>query len=109
MAHFGLKWPQYPINYLGVTPHIKPSKYKFKLFRLNLDSYCDKLAPKLNLWKIRGLILLRKIIILKSLVLPKLYYKLSILPNEIHPPFIKRLNALIMDIFGVLNENALVD
>ena len=34
-------------------------------------------------------------IILKSFILPKLYDKLSILPIEIHPPFLKRLNASI--------------
>ena len=49
MAHFGLKWPQHTVNYRGVTIPIKLSKDKFELFRLNLDSYCDKLAPKLNL------------------------------------------------------------
>ena len=37
----------------------------------------------------------KKIIILKSLIFSKLYYKLSMLPSEIHPPFIKRLNVLI--------------
>ena len=84
-----VKWPQYTLNYLSVTIPIKRSKDKFELFRLNLENYCDKLAPKLNLWKIRGLTLLGKITILKSLILPKLDYKLSMLPTEIHPPFIK--------------------
>ena len=95
MAHLGHKWPQYTINYLGVTIPIKPSKDKFELFRLDLENYCDEIAPKLNLWITRGLILLGKIIILKSLILRKLYYKLSMLPTEIHPPFIKHQNALI--------------
>ena len=49
MAHLGLKWPQYTINYLDFTIPIKPSKDEFELFRLNLENYCDKLAPKLNL------------------------------------------------------------
>ena len=48
MAHLGFKWPQYTVNYLGVTIPIKPSKDKFELFWLNFESYCDKLAPKLN-------------------------------------------------------------
>ena len=51
MAHFGLQWPQYTINYLGVTIPIKPFNDKFELFRLNLENYCDKLARKLNLCK----------------------------------------------------------
>ena len=85
----------YKLSTVGVTIPIKPSKDKFELFRLNLESYCDKLAPKLNLWKTRGLSLLGKITILKSLILPKLYYELFMLPTEIHSPFIKQLNALI--------------
>ena len=95
MGHLGLKWPQYIINYLGVTIPIKPSKDKFELFRLNLENYCDKLARNINLWKARGLTLLGKITILKSSILPILYNKLSMLPIKIHPPFIKHLNALI--------------
>ena len=94
MVHLGLNWPQHTVNYLGVTIPIKPSKDKFELFRLHLDSYCDKLAPNLN-WKTRGFTLLAKIIILKNLVLPKFYYKLSMLSIEIHPPFLKRFNAYI--------------
>ena len=95
MVHLGLKWHQYTVNYLGVTITIKPSKDKFELFRLNLENYCDKLVPKLNLWRTKGLILLGKITSLKSLILPKLYDKLSMLPTEIHPPFMKYLNALV--------------
>ena len=49
MAHLGLNWPQYTVNYFGSTIPIKPSKDKFELLRLNLDSYCDKLAQKLKL------------------------------------------------------------
>ena len=94
MAHLGLKWPQCTINYLDVTIPLKPSKDKFELFRLNPENYSDKLAPKLNLWKTRGLTLLGKITILKSLILPKLYCKLSMLLTEIYSSFIKHLNAL---------------
>ena len=72
MAHLGLKWPEYTVNYLGVTIPIKPSKDKFELFRLNLKNYCNKLAPNLNLWETIGLTLLGKITIPKSLILPKL-------------------------------------
>ena len=43
----------------------------------------------------RGLTLLGKVTILKSRILTTLYYKLSIWPIEIHPPFVKHLNALI--------------
>ena len=91
MAHLDLKWPQYTVNYLGVTIPIKPSKDKFELFRLNLENYRDELAPKLNLRKTRGLTLLKRISILKSLILSKLYMLLT----EIHPPFVKHLNDLI--------------
>ena len=95
MAHFGLQWPQYTVNYLGVTIPITPFKDKFELFRLNLENYCDELAPKLNLHKTKDLTILEKITILKSLILPKFCYKLSMFPAEIHPPFIKHLNVFI--------------
>ena len=32
MAHLGLKWPQYTVNYLRVTIPIKPSKDKLNYF-----------------------------------------------------------------------------
>ena len=50
MAHLGLNWGQHSVNYFGVTISINTSKNKFELLRLNLDSYCDTSAPKLNLW-----------------------------------------------------------
>ena len=87
MAHRGLKWPLHTVNYLSVTIPIKACKDKYELFRINFDSYCNKLAPKLNLWKTRGLTLLGNITIFKSFILLKLYYKLAMLPIEIHPPF----------------------
>ena len=95
MAHLGITWPQYTVNYLGAAFPIKPSKDKFEIFRFNLNGYCNKLAPKLNFWRARGLTLPGKITILKSLILPKLYYKLSMLPTKIYPPSIKRLNSFI--------------
>ena len=58
MDHLGLNWPQHITNYLEVTIRIKPSKDKFETFRSNLESYCDKLAPKLTLYLTRGLTLL---------------------------------------------------
>ena len=79
MAHRGLNWPQYTVNYLSNTIPIKPSKDKFELFQINLDSYCKKFTPKLNLWKTSGLTLHRKITILNSLILPKLYYTVNYL------------------------------
>ena len=69
MAHLGLRWPQYTVNYLSVTIPIKPFKDKFELFRLNLENYCNKLAPKFNLWKTRDFTLLGKITVLKSFIL----------------------------------------
>ena len=84
MSYLDLKWPQHAVNYVGVTFPIDVSKDEFKLFQLGLDSYCDKLAPTLNLRKTRSLTLLGKITTLKSLILPKLYYKLSMMLIEIH-------------------------
>ena len=56
------------MNYLDVTIPIKPSKDKFEKFRLNLESYCNKLAPKLNLnRKQQALIYLENLQFLKIL------------------------------------------
>ena len=82
MAQMDLKWPQHFINYLGGTIPINPSKDIFELFRLNLDSYRDKLAPKLDLWKTKGISILDKITNRRNLILPKLYYKLTVLSTE---------------------------
>ena len=109
LTHLGLNWPQHTVNYVGATISIKPFKDKFELLRLNLNSYCNKLAPKLNLRKTRGLTLLGKITILKSLILLKLYHKLSLLPTEIFPSFLKGLTALLCGFIWGSEWNAIVD
>ena len=78
LSHFDLLWPDDTIQYLGVTIPTKPKGDKYELFRLNFDRYCPKLQTTgiLNLWKSRGLTLLGKITILKSLIFPKLMFKL---------------------------------
>jgi len=78
-----------------LTIPINITSHKCEIFRLNFDGYCDKLASKLNLWKSKGLTVLGKIAILKTLVLPKLTCKLSLLPTDLYPPFLKSLNQLI--------------
>jgi len=58
---------------------------------MNFDGYCNKIESILNLWKSRGLTLIGKINIVKCLILPlpKLLYKLSVLPTDVYPPFLK--------------------
>jgi len=89
MLNKGLQWPTDSIQYLGLTTPTKTCNTKFELFQLNFHRYCEKLASKLNLWKSRGLTLLEKITLLKTLILSKLFYKLSLLPTDIYPPFFK--------------------
>ena len=83
MFHIGLQWRNETIQYLGLTIPIKPKGNKYELFRLNFDGYCPKLQTILYLWKSRGLILLGKITILKSLIFPKLVFKLSNLCSNV--------------------------
>jgi len=49
----------------------------------------------LNLWKAKNLTLIGRITILKCIILPKLFYKFSLLPCNINLPFIKSLNRII--------------
>jgi len=84
-----LQWEESIIQNLGIIIPIEPCNDKYEIFRLNFDGYCHKLEFILNLWKCGDLSLIGKITILKYLVLPKLIYKLAILPPVKFFPFLK--------------------
>ena len=86
----GLSWPTSVIKYLGVN--IPLNKFdEFSLFEENFASTIHNLQSTLNLWLVRGLtllgnglILLGKITVLKTLVIPKLIHKASYLPIQLY-------------------------
>ena len=73
---FGIKWPDEPIKALGVY-----YTYDIKLLHeKNFIERLDSVKKLLNIWSSRGLSLYGKVTIIKSLLIPKFVYILSLLP-----------------------------
>ena len=89
-----LSWPTNAFRYLIVTIPIDKCTNDL-LFNLNFSSVFSKVKTILNLWSCRGLTLLEKITILKTLVIPKLTYKLSHLAISLPDSYIKQLNQVL--------------
>ena len=74
-----LFWPTSAIKYLGVN--IPLNKFdELSLLEENFADTIHNLQSTLNFWLVRGLTLLGKITVLKTLVIPKLIHKASYLP-----------------------------
>ena len=73
----GLSWPTSVIKYLGVN--IPVNKFdEFSLFKENFANTIHNLQSTLNFWSVKGLTLLEKITVLKTLVFQNLFIKLRI-------------------------------
>ena len=90
----GLSWPQTLVKYLGVNIPITNFDNNF-LFSENFPGITREVQTLLNIWSSRGLTLLGKITILKSLVIPKIVYKATYLPVTLPETFIKELNQIM--------------
>ena len=89
-----LSWPTSVIKYLGVN--IPLNKFdELSLFEENFASTIHNLQSTLNLWLVRGLTLLGKITVLKTLIIPKLIHKASYLPIQLPEKFVKQLNRVL--------------
>ena len=90
----GLKWPKDKISYLGVNIPIQNDKPKL-LFDMNFNISLEKIATLVNIWSVRNLSLLGRVTIIKSLLIPTLLYKLSVIPTQVPANFIKKLKRII--------------
>nr|BAC82624.1 pol-like protein [Ciona intestinalis] len=89
MGNEGLAWPNDQITYLGVViPLEMQSK---RIFTLNSATIIKKVDIRLNIWSSRALTLLGKITVIKSLIIPILTYKLTVLPEIPPQTFINKL------------------
>ena len=76
LKSFGIKWPDEPIKALGVY-----YTYDIKLLHeKNFIERLDSVKKLINIWSSRGLSLYGKVTIIKSLLIPKFVYILSLLP-----------------------------
>ena len=90
----GLSWPTLVVKYLGVN--IPLNKFdELSLFEENFASTIHNLQSILNLWLVRGLTLLGKITVLKTLVFPKLINKASYLIIKLPEKFVEQLNRIL--------------
>ena len=90
----GLSWPQTLVKYLGVNVPITNFDNNL-LFNENFPGITREVQTLLNIWSSRGLTLMGKITILKSLVIPKIVYKATYLPITLSEIFIKELNQIM--------------
>ena len=90
----GLSWPDSSIKYLGVNIPVNNFD-ELSLFEKNFANVIHDMQSILNLWSARGLTLLGKITILKTLIIPKIVYKASLLPIHLPEKFVKELNKLM--------------
>ena len=73
---FGIKWSGEPIKALGVY-----YSYDTKLLHeKNFIERLDSVKKLVNLWSSRGLTVYGKVTVIKSLIIPKFVYILSLLP-----------------------------
>ena len=90
----GLSWPTSVVKYLGVN--IPLNKFdQFSLLEENFASTIHNVQSTLDLWLVRGLTLLGKNIVLKTLIISKLTHKASCLPIQLPEKFVKQLNRVL--------------
>ena len=83
-----LTWPTNTFTYLGVT--IPVSNSNSSLFNINFDGKIENIQRIINIWSQRGLTLLGRVTIIKSLIIPTLLYKLSMVPALVPESFIRK-------------------
>ena len=90
----GLSWPDTSIKYLGVN--IPMSKFnELSLFKESFANIIHDMKLILNLWSVRGLTLLGKITVFKTLIISKLIHTASHLPMYSPETFAKQLDKLM--------------
>ena len=86
---FGIKWSGEPIKALGVY-----YSYDTKLLdEKNFIEWLDCVKKLLNLWSSRGLTVYGKVTVIKSLIIPKFVYILSLLPAP--KEIVQELNRIL--------------
>ena len=93
----GLKWCSDKFKCLGINFSLNLNT----LFDLNFKTKLLQIEQTLNCWRARGLSLIGKICVIKSLMLPQLLYLFSVLCIKLPESFFKTLNKLFLISFGV--------
>ena len=68
---------------------------ELSLFEENFANTIYDLQSTLHIWSVKGLILLKKITVLKTSIIPKIIQKTLYLPIHLPEKFIKRLNRVL--------------
>lgn len=89
-----VKWSKGQFFTLGIW---FSSKGEEEMLRKNFNTKLEELKLTLNLWKMRNLTLIGKILITKTLAIPKLIYQAQVLPfsSELIKEVEKEINAFI--------------
>ena len=89
----GLKWCSDKFKCLGINFSLNLNT----LFDLNFKTKLHQIEQTLNCWRARGLSLIGKICVIKSLMLPQLLYLFSVLCIKLPESFFKTLNKLFFN------------
>ena len=90
----GLFWPEHFVKYLSVNIPITNFNNNL-LFSEDFSGITREVQTLSNFWSFRGLTLLGKVTVLKSLVVPKIVFKATYLPVALLEIFIKELNQIM--------------
>ena len=85
----GIKWPDEPIKALVVYYSYDPKL----LHEKNLVEKLDSIKKLINIWSSRGISIYGKVTIIKSLIIPKFVYIVSLVPTP--KIVIKKLKQLL--------------
>ena len=79
VKNINLNWPTTSFQYLGITIPVKYSQEG--IIDLNYQSKVEEINKLISVWSLRNLTLYGKVTIIKNLLIPKIVYLLTILPN----------------------------
>ena len=96
--HIEIRWPTNPIRYLGLYI----TNDMIQCDTLNWTSKLEKMQKLLDSWRVRHLTIQGKIVVIKTLAIPKLVYTASLLP--IPNGFVKHVNKILYKFIWSKNE-----
>ena len=94
LSEKGLQWLSEEDNfkYLGITIPINVDNQT--VLRVNFENTLAQINTVSNMWKTRGLTLMGKVSIIKYLILPKLIYKIMVIPITVLSCILKNIEEL---------------
>lgn len=88
---FPLKWTDGPVKILGIDIYNSTQETGDK----NYDIFCDKFKSKLSSWQNRGLTLLGKILVINTLLISQVVYKMLMVTTMTNERYLTLKNTIV--------------